>query len=103
MLSLPFLVYYALALSPRLAMVPISASLVQGLYHGVLQSVVAMIGYSYCVRHLGAGNTALGTALVPVVGTLVAIPVLGEVPGPLQWIGLLLVVAGMLTAHLRLG
>lgn len=101
-LSLPYLVYYAVALAPRLMDVPVHASLVQGVYHGILQSVVAMVGYSYCVKHLGAGNTAMGNSLVPVLGTLVAIPILGEWPSGLQWAGLALVVTGMLAANLRI-
>ena len=43
-------------------------------------------------------QTALFISLVPVMGTLMAIPVLGEFPGPIEWSGIALAFIGMLAA-----
>lgn len=42
-------------------------------------------------------------SLTPVFTTLLAIPMLGEVPGPFQWAGITLVVLGTLALHIRPG
>jgi drug/metabolite transporter (DMT)-like permease len=42
-------------------------------------------------------------SLTPVFMTLLAIPLLGEVPRPVQWLGIVLVVAGALLLHLHPG
>jgi drug/metabolite transporter (DMT)-like permease len=36
-----------------------------------------------------------------VIGTLTAIPLLGELPGPLQWVGIALIVTGLVLTTRR--
>jgi drug/metabolite transporter (DMT)-like permease len=50
------------------------------------------------VTSLGAGRAALFPALVPAAATLIAVPLLGQVPGGLQFAGILLSSLGLLTA-----
>ena len=45
--------------------------------------------------HLGPTLTAGFSAVVPAMAALLAIPVLGEVPGLLQWLGIGLVSIGL--------
>ena len=99
MASLLYLPPYWLWLEPRLAGVPWSASLLQGLYQGVLQSVVAMIAYAYAVKRLGAATVAVGIATVPVIGTLIGIELAAEWPAGLTWAGLAAVSLGTLVAN----
>ncbi len=40
-------------------------------------------------------RTQLYPPLIPVVGALMAIPILGEVPGPIQATGVVLIVGGL--------
>jgi drug/metabolite transporter (DMT)-like permease len=95
--SLLYLPFYALFGNPRLLEVPISAVLLQGAYHGLLQSALVMIGYAYAVKRLGPTRVAIGTASIPVIGVLLALPL--ETPSLITWLGLLIVTVGMLIAN----
>jgi drug/metabolite transporter (DMT)-like permease len=52
----------------------------QAVLQGVLSNLIGLATFSEGVRRLGASRSAAFTALVPVVATLMAIPVLGEWP-----------------------
>src|SRR5262245_40743751 len=90
----------ALALGPRVLAVPLSASLLQAGYQGLLQTIVAFAGYAFAVRRLGAGTASVATAGVPVFGVLLAIPIAGEWPAWTAWAGLAVVCAGIAVANL---
>jgi len=70
----------------------------QALAHGIGAGLVAVLAYSRAVVLLGAGRAAFFGAMVPGAASLLAIPVLDEVPTTLQIAGLLAVVAGLLVA-----
>lgn len=53
---------------------------IQFLLQGVISGLIALTTYSGAVERLGASRAAAFGALVPVVATLTAIPVLGEIP-----------------------
>jgi drug/metabolite transporter (DMT)-like permease len=72
--------------------------IVQAVLQGVINSVVALYLVTYAVQKLGAQLAALFSPLIPVITTLLAIPLLGEIPGALQWIGIVIVVLGMVSA-----
>jgi len=97
--SLLYLPLYFLALEPRLAQVAWGDILLQGLYQGIAQSVLAMIGYAYAVKKLGSAPVSVGIATVPVIGTLIGIVLIGESPAVLTWAGLAVVSVGMLVAN----
>ena len=80
----------------HLMALPIGALVFQGIVQGGLQGVITMIAYSQAVVLLGVSSAVLFPAIVPAVSVLVGIPIVGEVPGPLQVAGLVLVTIGLL-------
>ena len=96
-LSLPWSLGYVLLGDTNLLRVPGDALLFQAVFQGV-NLLGGLWLWGNAVRVLGAAKTALYPPMIPVVGTLVAIPVLGEMPGPVQAVGVLLIVGGLLTA-----
>lgn len=96
-LSLSFLPVYLVATAPRFGNVSGAYLLFQAVFQGVLNGVAGLWLWGIAIRVLGV-RTQLFPPLIPVLGTLFAIPVLGEVPGPAQFAGVLLIVAGIGTA-----
>jgi len=58
-------------------------------------AIVALALYSWAIRVLGASFASLFMPLVPVLGMLLAVPVLGEIPARIQLVGVLAVSMGM--------
>ena len=79
-LSLVYVPLYLLSGASRLAAAPWSELAVQAVYQGMLASAVALLAFNRAVGLLGARAPGF-TALVPVLATLGALAVLGEVPG----------------------
>lgn len=73
----------------------------QLVYQGVLMSGVALFAYNRAVGLLGAGAAAAMMALVPVLATLLAIPVLGEVPSLLGVASIVVIALGVVIAARR--
>ncbi len=90
-----YLPIYALFLEPALFSADLSSMVFAVLYQGVLSSVVSLIAYTRAVAILGASRAAAFASLNPVLGLLIAIPVLGETPSTADLIGILLVSAGV--------
>lgn len=65
---------------------------------GIGSGLVAMGAFGIAVRRLGASNAAAFSAMVPVLATLIAVPALGELPGPVTWIGVGAVCCGVALA-----
>lgn len=86
--------YFAVA-DVRLLHVPPGLVLAQALYQGVLNSILGLWLWGQGVRVLGAGGTQFFPPLLPVIGTVAAIPILGEWPGPLQSAGVSCIVVGI--------
>ncbi len=84
---------------------PIAASFghmaLQALLQGVFNSVIAIFLLTFAVQRLGAQLTALFSPAIPVLTTLLAIPLLGEVPTMGQWLGVAIVFVGMMSAAAR--
>jgi drug/metabolite transporter (DMT)-like permease len=70
----------------------------QLLAQGLGAGLVAMLAYSRAAALLGAGRAAFFGAMVPGAASLLAIPILGEVPSALQALGIVSVVLGLLIA-----
>lgn len=70
----------------------------QLLAQGAGAGLVAVLAFSRAVALLGPGRAGFFGALVPGAASLLAIPVLGEVPTLLQVLGIVAVVAGLLLA-----
>ena len=80
----------------HLMALPLGALAFQGLVQGGLQGVITMVAYSQAVVLLGVSRAVLFPAIVPAVSVIVGIPIVGEIPGPLQIAGLVLVTVGLL-------
>lgn len=96
----PFLMLADLS---RLASASAGMLVMQTVAQGLGAGLVAVLAFSRAVAHLGSARAAFFGALVPGAASLLAIPVLGEVPNRLQLLGLLAVVAGLLIAFGALG
>jgi drug/metabolite transporter (DMT)-like permease len=89
---------YALLTGGSIAAAPLAEIVIQAVFQGVLSAVVALLAYTRAVALLGAARGAVFAALVPSFSLLLAIPLLHEIPTPLQLAGVLLVTAGMVFA-----
>jgi len=67
----------------------------QAVVQGLLTAIVALLLYGRMVSLLGATGGAAFVALTPVVTALMAIPVLGEWPVPIDWIAIVLISGGV--------
>lgn len=97
-LALAYVPVYGLAAGPRLLAAPRAEVVFQAVYQGVGVAILALALYSWSIRVLGASYAALFMPLVPVLGMLLAVPVLGEIPAWIQLTGVLAVSAGLALA-----
>jgi drug/metabolite transporter (DMT)-like permease len=93
-----FLPVYILGGFSRLALASSSELALQAVYQGVLMSGVAIVSFNRSVALLGPSAATAIIALIPVVASLAAIPMLGELPSPAEWVALAVVVSGVLLA-----
>lgn len=94
-----FAPFYALVADPSALRAAAPAFVtMQAVAHGLGAGLVAVLAYSRAAVLLGPGRAAFFGAMVPGAASLLAIPVLGEVPTALQVAGLMAVVAGLLLA-----
>lgn len=70
----------------------------QGVYQGILMSVVAVITFNRAVALLGSAAATAMIALVPVAASLLAVAVLGEVPSVPASAAILVIVTGVVLA-----
>jgi drug/metabolite transporter (DMT)-like permease len=99
-------VYLLLGGAVRLSEAPSHEILFQAFYQGVLMGAVSMITFNKAIECLGGATASAFMSLVPVVATLVAIPVLHETPS-LSSVGAIaaisfgvLVITGVISARL---
>jgi drug/metabolite transporter (DMT)-like permease len=90
--------YLVLADLSRLTQAGAGMLTLQVLAQGLGAGLVAMLAYSRAAALLGAGRAAFFGAMVPGAASLLAIPILGEVPSTLQALGIVSVVVGLLIA-----
>jgi drug/metabolite transporter (DMT)-like permease len=72
--------------------------LFQAVLQGVLSGIVALVAFNMGIERLGASRGAAFVALVPVVATLFAIPILGEWPDLAAIVGVVTTSLGVLLA-----
>jgi drug/metabolite transporter (DMT)-like permease len=82
----------------RLARADAGFVVLQAVAQGLGAGLVAMLAYSHAAVLLGSGRAGFFGAVVPGAASLLAIPVLGEVPSTLQWLGIAAVVCGLMIA-----
>lgn len=68
---------------------------------GVLNVILGLWIWGWAAHVLGAPVVGRFPPLIPVTGTLLAVPALGEIPGPLQILGFALIIAGLFVASWR--
>ena len=65
------------------------------LFQGLGPGFLAVILFALALIHLGPTPTAAFSAVVPATAALLAIPVLGEHPTTLEWVGIVVVSVGL--------
>jgi drug/metabolite transporter (DMT)-like permease len=96
--ALLFLPYWSLTTDGVMFDSPWPTLIAWGVFQGVFASVISMLLYNRAIEALGPVRPALITSLVPGCVAVSAIPILGEQLGPLQIVGLLVTMAGMVIA-----
>ena len=97
---------YLAVWGPRVLSAPPRDLLVQGIYQGLIATIVSIMLFMRAVRALGAGPTTLVTAAVPGVVAIAGIPLLSEFPTFISIVGILLVSSGVVvtvTGAIRAG
>lgn len=97
-LSLPYIPLYLALLSPGLLRVDPGVLAFHAVNQGLFNMILGLWLWGSAVRILGAARAQRFPPLIPVCGTLLAIPILGEWPGPLQALGVALIVSGLALA-----
>jgi drug/metabolite transporter (DMT)-like permease len=98
-----YLPVYVLFLHPTLFEASLQSVLFQAVYQGAIVSLLALIGWNRALALLGPARLAPFASLVPVLTLLAAIPILGEVPTPIEWAGTILISLGVPLASGALG
>jgi drug/metabolite transporter (DMT)-like permease len=97
-LSLLYVPFYVALFEPRIGSADPGLVLFQAFFQGVVSVIVGLWLWGSAVAALGAATAQRFPPLLPVVGTLAAVPILGEWPGPLQALGVALIVCGLMLA-----
>ncbi|MCZ8374406.1 MAG: DMT family transporter [Beijerinckiaceae bacterium] len=101
--ALAFSPWYLLAGSGNLLNVNPWVVAFHAFNQGVLNVVLGLWLWGFAVREVGAALSGRFPPLIPVIGTVSAIPLLGEIPGLLQWVGIALIVGGLMVTTIRTG
>jgi drug/metabolite transporter (DMT)-like permease len=96
--ALLFIPAYLLLGLSRLGLASTGEIALQAGYQGVLMSGVAIVAFNRAVSLLGAAAATAIIALMPAVASILAIPVLGEAPTPIESIATAIIVIGVLLA-----
>lgn len=101
--ALMFLPVYFLFLPKQIGMDTLPAAAFQAVYQGIINSIFALVCYNRAVKLLGAAASSAFLPLIPVLASLMAIPILGEIPSMLEWTGIGLAAIGVLMATGMIG
>ena len=94
-LSLAYLPIYWAFLPSSMSGIPLWIILAHAFNQAVLNMIVGLWLWGWAARTIGASDAGRFPPLIPVIGTLSAIPILGEWPGPYQAAAVVLIVAGL--------
>lgn len=98
LLSLLFLPVYFILYTPDFSSISWEMIGFLSIYQGILASIVSLLLFSFAVKAIGPQRATLGNATVPIFATLLAVPALGELPTPVQWLGIGIVVSSVILA-----
>lgn len=93
-----YLPLYLLSGAQRLTAAPLAEVLLQAAYQGILVGGLSVVAFNQAVARLGSGAASAIVSLVPVAAALLAIPLLGEVPTPLDAAAITAIAAGVFLA-----
>ncbi|MEI6737762.1 MAG: DMT family transporter [Pseudomonadota bacterium] len=93
--ALWYLPLYTFFLPHRIAEAPHSAIVIQTIYQGIFVSIISLFAYARAVSILGASLGASFASLVPVLAMLAAIPLLREMPKPIDYFGIAAITLGV--------
>lgn len=97
-----FMPYYVLAgHGATLTTAPLWLVVFHAFNQGILNMIVGLWLWGFAVTKIGAALSGRFPPLIPVIGTFTAIPLLGEWPAPLQWLGVSLIVGGLVITTLK--
>ncbi len=71
---------YAALQYEQIAGLPLLPSITQLIYQGIIVSFVALMAYNQAIAYIGPSRASAFAALIPATTTLLAMPILGEVP-----------------------
>lgn len=100
-LSMAYLPFYALFFFRGFDIAPWWVLGFHALYQGVINVIIGLWLWGWAAHVLGAAVVGRFPPLIPVTGTSLAIPALGEIPGPLQFAGFALIIGGLFVASWR--
>lgn len=97
-ISLLYLPVYFLFIFDGFESATLRHIITQGAFQGLVNAIATMFLITFAIERLGAQVASLFTPLVPVVTTILGVFLLEEIPTPLQGVGMVIVVAGMIVA-----
>lgn len=100
-LSLVYLPIYFLFYFRGFDVAPWWVLALHGFNQGVLNVIVGLWVWGWAAHVLGPSVVGRFPPLIPVTGTLLAIPFLGEIPSSLQLAGIVLIIGGLFVASWR--
>lgn len=100
-LSMAYLPFYALFFFRGFDVAPWWVIALHGVNQGVLNVILGLWLWSLAARRLGPALAGRFPPTIPVIGTLLGIPVLGEIPTGLQVAGIALIIGGLFVASWR--
>ena len=98
-----FLPYYLATSASHLTTIPVGTLLLHGINQGILNVVIGLWLWGWAVAKIGVSIAGRFPPLIPVIGAVTAIPMLGEWPSAIQWGGIALIVAGLVITTLKRG
>jgi drug/metabolite transporter (DMT)-like permease len=93
-----YLPVYLALFGTRFARLSFADLAIQASFQGILVTIVSVVLYGRAVAALGASSGVAFGALVPALSALFAIPLLGEWPNETDWVGIVLISAGVYLA-----
>lgn len=105
-----FFFYGIILMIPALILLPFSPDLTllgepkflfNILFLGIVASAICFITWNYSVKLLGAVSTSIYIYLTPVITIITSMIVLGERLLPLEWLGVVLTMAGLLISEYK--
>jgi drug/metabolite transporter (DMT)-like permease len=96
--AVAFLPAYLLFLEPGLGRATWPVIAFHGINQGIFNVAIGLLLWAYGTRTLGVALAARFPPMIPVLGTLIGIPALGEIPSPLAGFGVAGIVVGLLIA-----